>query len=113
MNEQKDFSPADWVERFRESAGRHVIWTVRSEHATHRFAGRIPLVRHWRDPDDPYLLLRPGSTDAVHVLADMELRLIERDGRYGIARRRWHEQLDLDETPLGPGPIVMTLEPLG
>jgi hypothetical protein len=96
---------------FRSIAGREVRWTIHDGLAQRTYQGRVPRIVQWRDPGDPLLVLRPGATDSVHVLAEMEVRLQRRGERYFLARRRWYEDEDLDLTPLGAGPIRMRVEP--
>jgi hypothetical protein len=100
------------ADAFRAIAGRLVRWTLKASGVTHTYEGRAPHPRRWPVPDDPCLLLRPGSTDAVHVLAEMALHLRVRDGQFFLARRRWYEVEDLDSTRLGPGPLRIALEVL-
>ena len=97
---------------FREAAKKRVRWTLHLGGQTYRYEGRVPQVRRWRQPDEPHLLLRPGTMDGAHVLADMELRLRFHEGQFFLARRRWYEEEDLDLTRLGPGPLAMELETL-
>lgn len=100
----------EWLAAFRGVAGKRVRWGLCCEGRTHTFEGRVPLIRRWRDPEGPHLVLPPGAMDRVHVLAEMELRLVERDGVFFLARRRWYEEADLDLIRLGPGPLTMELE---
>ncbi len=103
------FGPDRLVEAFAAMAGREVEWTLRCGGVERRYRGRIPARRRWSRPDDPVLVLRPGQTDAVHVLSEMHLRLICWNGRWGVGRRRWHEDQDLDYAPLGDDPPLMSL----
>ena len=102
----------EWLAAFRAVAGRRARWNLHCDSRTLSFEGRVPAIRRWRDPETPHLTLPPGATDGVHVLAEMELRLVSRDGVYFLARRRWYEETDLDLTRLGPEPLTMGLEPL-
>jgi hypothetical protein len=102
----------EWLALFQRVAGRRVCWTLHYDAHTLTFTGRVPPQRRWRNSETPHLNLPPGSTDGVHVLAEMELRLVEQKGIYFLARRRWYEETDLDLTRLGPGPLTMELEPL-
>jgi hypothetical protein len=100
------------VAAFRAVAGRPARWVVVSPHGRRVYEGRVPPVRRWRAPDAPCLVLAPGTTDDVHVLATMELSLRCQDGQFFLARRKWYEADDLDLTRLGPGPVEVTLETL-
>ena len=97
------------VELFAEVAGRAVRLTLAAAGESQVYEGRVPPRRQWRSPEEPYLLVRPGSTDGVHVLADMALHLRVREGQWFIARRRWYEHEDLDMRQLGVGPLHVTL----
>jgi len=106
-------SPAEheeYVGAFRSAAGKQVRWTLRVAGRASTYEGRVPPVRRWRSPDEPCLTLRPGSTDAVHVLAELELRLFESEGQLFLARRKWYSDEDLDLIRLGAGPVEMELE---
>jgi hypothetical protein len=100
----------EWVALFQGMARRRVRWTLHCDGHALTFTGRVPPLRRWHSPETPHLILPPGSTDGVHVLAEMELRLVEQEGMYFLARRRWYEETDLDRTRLGPGPLSMELE---
>lgn len=102
----------EWLAAFRAVAGKRIRWSVHCEGRTLQFTGRVPPIRRWHDPETPHLILPPGSTDGVHVLAEMELRLVEQGGVYFLARRRWYEEADLDLVRLGAAPLSMELEPL-
>src|SRR5437867_2363405 len=76
------------------------------------FSGRVPPRRDWPGPDRPCLLVAPGGTGGVHVLAPMALHLLVHNGRLVLARRRWHEEDPLDFQALGTGPVTVRLEPI-
>lgn len=105
---------ASWSELhialFRCTAGREARWTLRADGTERVLVGRIPIPRRWPAPDDPCLLLPPGSTDGVHVLAEMALHLRLRNGVFFLARRKWYEAQDLDWIRLGREPLVAMLE---
>lgn len=101
-----------FVEAFRAAAGKRARWALRAGGQVQVYEGRVPPVRRWRRPDEPYLLLRPGATDGVHVLAEMALHLRAESGEFFLARRKWYEEHDLDVKRLGPGPLEMELETL-
>jgi len=107
-----EFGPDEWVARCRALAGRQVCWIVRAGGTERRYQGRLPRVALWREPGEPHLVLPPGATDGVHVLSEMELRLTPTGAGFGLTRRRWHEEADLDAIPLGCEPIRMRLEVL-
>jgi hypothetical protein len=100
-----DAAAADQVAAaFAALAGRRARLTLRAGRETRQFEGRVPRRAHWPAPDDPCLMLRPGTTDRTHVLAEMALHLRFREGHVALARRRHYETelLDLQRLPAGP-----------
>ena len=97
---------------FSAVAGRRVRMVLRCGEDAREYVGRVPAVRRWRAEDDSCLVLAPGSTDGVHVLAEMELRVRFTGGQFYLARRRWYEDEDLDVTRLGPGPLELAFHDL-
>lgn len=93
-------------------AGAEIRLTFECDGSALTIEGRVARRREWRSPEDPHLLLRPGTTDRVHVLAEMAVSLRRRGAGWYLARRRWYEEQDLDETPLGSGDLEVELTPL-
>jgi len=92
-------------------AGRSVRLLLRVGDQTRELRGRVPRASE-PGAGGACLVLRPGETDGVHVLAEMLAAVRRRQGRWLLARRRWYEDTDLDETPLGEGALEVTLLPL-
>jgi hypothetical protein len=84
---------------------------LRTAREERRYEGRVPQPRQWLAPDRPHLLTAPASTDGVHVLAEMALSLVTREGIFFLERRKWYEESALDLIRLGPGPLSFILEP--
>lgn len=108
-----DAAAADQVAAaFAELAGRRARLTLRAGGETREFEGRVPRRARWPAPDDPCLMLRPGTTDNTHVLAEMALHLRFRDGHAALARRRHYETEPLDLQRLPAGPVELRLAEL-
>jgi hypothetical protein len=94
---------------FAALAGRRARLTLRDGFETRQFEGRVPRRAHWPAPDDPCLILRPGTTDRTHVLAEMALHLRFLEGHVALARRRHYETEPLDRQRLPAGPVELHL----
>ena len=105
-------APAAVAEAFAAVAGCAVRLVLRAGEETREFSGRVPRRAHWPSPDDPCLMLCPGTTDRTHVLAAMAIHLRLLDGCLALARRRHYEQEALDMQRLPPGPVRLRLEPV-
>jgi hypothetical protein len=98
---------------FAALAGRRARLTLRAGRETRQFEGRVPPRARWPAPNDPCLMLRPGTTDGTHVLAEMAIHLRFLDGQVAVARRRHYETepLDLQRLPAGPVELHLTALP--
>jgi hypothetical protein len=90
--------------------GRRVRLILRTADEELIFVGQVPPRREWTPPDQPCLMVAPGTTGGPHVLANMALSLHTHDGRLVLARRRWYEDAPLDFQSLGDGPVRLSLE---
>ena len=100
---------AEYAEALAGFAGREVRCVFRCAGSQRAIEGRVPRRKEWRTPREPCLLLPPGRTDGVHVLAEMEVVLVRGEGEWGLARRRWYEEAYLDQWPLGRGELVVEI----
>jgi hypothetical protein len=98
------------AEAFAVVAGRRVRLTVSAGGELREFEGVVPRRSQWRAPEDPCLMLRPGTTDSTHVLAAMALHVRVVDGQVVLARRRHYEEEAIDFQRLPAGPVELRLE---
>jgi hypothetical protein len=99
------------VALFTPLAGRSARLALACGDGERVFQGRVPPVREWPAPDRPCLLVPPGTTGGIHVLAPMALHLLVHERRLVLGRRRWYEDELLDFEALGSAAVVVRLEP--
>jgi len=97
---------------FAAVAGRRVRLILTAGREVREFEGAVPRRSQWPAPNDPCLMLQPGTTDNTHVLAAMALHFRIVDGQLVLARRRLYEMelLDFQRLPAGLVELRLTVQ---